>query len=575
MQTFEAALFDELTPIYPDTNPAEGFSSYRVAGANGTYAGVHIVLRGLTPGIPVSVEVQGPHGSYKLFELRALPVEINTGAKQRTEYLKNDVNEHVIRRAPFMIYDVLDPFYNIFQPQFPTAGIAFKTPIEYCRQPRTQTWTLLVTQGDATKKLTLFVDEYPYQVPAAGKDTFQYVNWFSFSQLAQSHRAEKWSPLYLSILEKYLRAAVYSRQNIFCITMEEIFDLDETGKPILNEAHLETMVAVAKRAGITLFHGGAFAVRHCSQADDDAFYASIDHSALESPDEIAEIYKQKAFDAFDYGKEAHVGMTGEIIPGSAGENTLKSMAEQLYTWLAVHDLTDSWTQCCLDEPNEALEEAYRRITSIVRAAMPNIPLLEPTLAGHPLEGTMDIWCPSLDQYEQQLDFYNSRVAAGDKIWVYSCLTPGANYCNRLQDMERLRQVWLGWAPAKYTDIEGFLHWGGNYYHGEGVFRHQAGSFWEKVLEFHPKYAMYLPAGDGAIFFPGHDMPLICTRSEAHRIGLEDLCMLETLRAQCPDEAAALIAKVFRQFNDFEKDVAVYRRVRKELLEAVMALEERK
>lgn len=88
MQTFEASLFDELTPIYPDTNPAEGFSSYRVAGANGTYAGVHIVLRGLTPGIPVCVEVQGPHGSYKLFELRALPVEVNTGAKQRTEYFK-------------------------------------------------------------------------------------------------------------------------------------------------------------------------------------------------------------------------------------------------------------------------------------------------------------------------------------------------------------------------------------------------------------------------------------------------------------------------------------------------------
>lgn len=571
MQTFEAALFDELTPIYPDTNPAEGTSAYRVAGANGTYAGVHIVLRGLTPGIPVSVDVQGPHGSYKLFELRALPVEVNTGAKQRTEYLKNDVNEHVIRRAPFMIYDVLDPFYNIFQPQYTTAGIAFKTPIEYCRQPRTQTWTLLVTHGDVTKKLTLFVDEYPLQVPKAGKDTFRYVNWFSFPNIVQAHRAPKWSPLYLSLLEKYLRAAVYSRQNVFCINMEEIFDLDDAGKPTLNETHLETLVDIAKRVGISLFHGGAFTVRASSQADDDAFYDSIDHSKLDSPDEIAEIYKRKAFDAFDYGTDAKVGMTEELIPGADGESTLESMAKQLYAWLAAHDLTDSWTQCCLDEPNEALEGAYRRITTVVRSAMPGISLLEPTLVGHPLEGTMDTWCPSLDQYEQQIDFYNSRVAAGDKIWVYSCLTPGANYCNRLQDMERLRQVWLGWAPAKYTDIEGFLHWGGNYYHSDGVFRHQAGSFWEQVLEFHPKYAMYLPAGDGAIFFPGHDMPLICTRSEAHRIGLEDLCLLEVLRAQRPTEADALIAKVFRSFHDFEKDVAAYRRVRKELLDAVLHL----
>ena len=67
------------------------------------------------------------------------------------------------------------------------------------------------------------------------------------------------------------------------------------------------------------------------------------------------------------------------------------------------------------------------------------------------------------------------------------------------------------------------------------------------------------------------MPLICTRSEAHRIGLEDLCLLQQLRAQRPQQADAIIAKVFRKFNDFEKDVAVYRRVRKELLDALLCL----
>ncbi len=571
MQTFQAALFDELTPIYPDTDTTQGTDFYRVAGANGTYAGVHIVLRGLTPGIPVSVAVQGPHECYKLFELRALPVEVNTGAKQRTEFLKNDVNENVIRRAPFMIYDVLDPFFRIFQPAYTTAAIAFKTPIEYCRKQRTQIWTICVTHGGVTQKLTLYVDEYPMQVPKAGKDTFRYVNWLSFSHLSQVHRAPKWSPLYMQLLEKYLRAAVFSRQNVFCINMDEIFDLNEAGKPVLNETHLQMMVDTARRAGISLFHGGAFTGRRSSQADDDAFYNSIDHSKIQSPDEIAEIYKRKAFDAFDYGTDAVVNLTKEVIPGSAGESTLRDMAEQLYAWLQNHELTDCWTQCCMDEPNEALEGTYRRITTVVRSAMPGIELLEPTLVGHPLEGTMDIWCPSLDQYEQHLDFYNERVAQGDKIWVYSCLTPGANYCNRLQDMERLRQVWIGWAPAKYTDIEGFLHWGGNYYHSEGVYRHQSGPFNERVLEFHTKYAMYLPAGDGAIFFPGYDMPLICTRSEAHRIGLEDLCLLQQLRAQRPQQADAIIAKVFRKFNDFEKDVAAYRRVRKELLDAVLCL----
>ena len=51
--TFSAGLFDELTPCYPDTEAGTGKTEYRTAGANGTYAGVNILLDGLTPGIPV------------------------------------------------------------------------------------------------------------------------------------------------------------------------------------------------------------------------------------------------------------------------------------------------------------------------------------------------------------------------------------------------------------------------------------------------------------------------------------------------------------------------------------------
>lgn len=49
---------------------------------------MNILLDGLTPGIPVSVEVEGENTAYKLFRMIPVPVEVNTGAKQRTEYLK-------------------------------------------------------------------------------------------------------------------------------------------------------------------------------------------------------------------------------------------------------------------------------------------------------------------------------------------------------------------------------------------------------------------------------------------------------------------------------------------------------
>lgn len=568
MQLFQAALFDELTPLYPDTTTQDGLSSYRVAGANGTYAGVHVMLNHLTPGIPVSVEIQGPHRSYKTFELIALPVEANTGAKQRTEYLKNDINDHVIRRAPFMVYDVLRPFFKIFQPAYTTAALAVKIPIEYCQKQRTQTFTILVTHGDLTQKLTLFVDEYPSVVPKAGADTFQYVNWFNLGHIAEAFACEKWSPRFWTILEKYMRAAVFSRQNVYQIELYEIFDPDGDGRPQLNKQRLNELVTLAKRSGFAYFQGGAFAGRLCPTGDNDAFYNSLDHTSITNPDEVGDAFKSAAFDEFDHVTEAKVLVGSAPLSTVQGEQDLQSMAAQLYESIIEMELANRWTQCCLDEPNEALEPVYRKINRIVREAMPGIKLLEPTLVGHPLEGTMDIWCPTVAEYEQNREFYTGRVAQGEQLWVYTCLTPGANYCNRLLDMERLRQVWLGWAPVRYPDVQGFLHWGGTFYQKEGVYQRQVGFFGENVLEFHPKYAMFLPAGDGCIFFPGHNMPLICTRSEAQRIGLEDLCLLKQLKKKNPGIVGSLLDRVFRGYSDFEKSVAVYRTVRKELLEAL-------
>ena len=561
----QAAIFDELTPIYPDTDVADGFSEYTVVGCNGTVVGAHVVLTGLTPGMPVAVAVRGEHRCFKLFELRAVPVEVNCGANLRTEYLKDDINEFVIRRAPFVIYEALDPFYNIFTPTFAHTAIAFKTPVEYCREAGERVWEIIVSQGCTSKTVMLRVEEYPLDVPKANQNTFTYVNWFDFDRIAADFHCEKWSGAYCKIFEQYLRTAVFSRQNMLCIPMSEIFDRTAYNRASLNVKRLDEIIKVARRAGISLFQGGAFAHRKACMNDDE-LYASLDHCAITDPEEIARQYKYQAFDVFDNCPEARVGVVNQLIPGHDGEAALLSMAEQLYAYIKKSGLTDVWVQSCLDEPNAALEPVYRRICGIVKVAMPGIPIIEPNLDGHPLEGTMDIWCPSLDQYEQNIDFYSGRVDAGERIWVYSCLTPAANYCNRLLDMERLRAVWIGWSQMVYPDIEGFLHWGANCNITDEPFRRQSGNFSENILEFHPKHAMFLPAGDCAIFFPGSGGPMISTRSEAHRIGLEDLCVLKLLKEKAPDKVLPLVYRVFRRFNDFEKDVAVYRSVRRELFE---------
>lgn len=44
---FEAALFDELEPLFPDTNPHDGKPLHTITVASDTYAGVHILWKRL------------------------------------------------------------------------------------------------------------------------------------------------------------------------------------------------------------------------------------------------------------------------------------------------------------------------------------------------------------------------------------------------------------------------------------------------------------------------------------------------------------------------------------------------
>ena len=95
--------------------------------------------------------------------------------------------------------------------------------------------------------------------------------------------------------------------------------------------------------------------------------------------------------------------------------------------------------------------------------MPGVPLLEPVLPTEKLEGALDVWCPYIDVYENNRAFFDAQAEKGDRLFVYTCLTPGGNYLNRLLHLERLRIVYSGCAPATYPNLEGYLHWGANQY----------------------------------------------------------------------------------------------------------------
>lgn len=255
---FHAGLFDELEALYPDSSG--GAAQYGVAAAKGTVAGVHILLTGLTPGQPVSIEVSGPHTAFKLFELVPVPVEVNTGARLRTAYLHDDVNETLIRKAPFYIYEALKPLYNLLLPTGPAAALAFKTPIECCKARQAVEWRFTIAHAGEVRDLRFVVEQFPCRVPPASEHTHQYVNWISYANIAKWHNAPIGTPAYEAMLRKYLRAAVFSRQNILPIPLGSLFER-EAGQPVLRTERLIRLIRLGEEVGLRLFEGSAFCSR--------------------------------------------------------------------------------------------------------------------------------------------------------------------------------------------------------------------------------------------------------------------------------------------------------------------------
>ena len=523
-------LVDPLEPVFPDSNDVRRWGQHSEADfPSGTPADV-LVLLTVSPGESFSVSavlsgIQLPPGCWS--RLLDVPVEQNTGLEGRTEAFTNQRNPYVIRRAPFRIYEALQPL----QAATVTAGntytaLRLAVPPEMLAAPGTYRVEITAKGTNWRRQGTFVATVHRARLPRLAESTFIYTNWFSLPQMEEKHGLARWSTEWLAMLDLYAAMMAHGRQNCIMVPAEVISLSD--GRISLDEEHLRAFVDVFRRHGFQYFESPHLMYR----GDED-----------------------------DWGDpELKVCLTKRRYGTPEAKKDVERIVTLTKSFTAGYGLTGKWLQHISDEPTAVQARCYREVVNQVRSISPDIRIIEATGDRDTLAGAVDVWCPTIDDFQKNESFFRSRQLRNEKVLVYTCLVPGGKWLNRLLDQERLRQVYFGWGAAHFG-TSGYLHWALNQYQTKDPFN--------QSVVHHPSPAAapnnFLPAGDTHILYPGAAGPLSSTRFEAMRIGIEDFELLQVLKKKDGPGAEELMRQVFRDYTDYSTDVTAYRAARRRLL----------
>jgi DnaJ-domain-containing protein 1 len=525
------AIFDELKELFPDTPLENGARRLSFDVARGTIASAHVLIGHLDGARSIRFDVLDSSGrtvkEARWYRMIDVPVTENTGLDRCTEKFSGATNPFVIRRAPFRIFDPFGAVNSPLPVDSSTIALRLEIPVDSTVKPGTYPYSIRIGIDAQTEMLDFVVGVHRAVVPPTSRSTISYVNWLTLDNLCRDHAVEKWSEPFWEMVKKYAELMAKGRQNVFRFLWGEFFTFDSGGAIIeYRQDRLERYINTFLAAGMQTIHGGGFAGR----------------KDWSSPDMLLA-----------------VGVPGgERIQATSekGKRIISEMAIRLIRTMKQNGWEKQWLQSIFDEPTDEFVARYGELVALMREMNPDLQVIEPTMTTA-LSGVVNYWCPQVQEYQANQAFFDQRKAVGDKVWVYTCLAPGGPWLNRLCDQERLRQVYVGWACARF-DLQGFLHWGLNFHSGKPF---------EELVRWHSE-TEFLPAGDSHIIYPRRDGPLSSHRFESHRIGMEDFELLSQLKSKNPARAQEIIAEVFQAFDRYSKDVAVYRSAKRSLLVAL-------
>ena len=461
--------------------------------------------------------------------IKPVPVEENTGIDSRTEQFLGQINPDVIRRAPFEVFEIIQPLTkNEIETVSHFSLLKISVKSTDFKSTGNFKLNLVLNDGFKTEQLKFKIKVHDASIPKLEKSKFFYTNWFNLSKMEEMHNLIRWNEEWFIMLDKYAKLMAEGRQNCIIIP-HELISL-KSNKISLDEEKMISFINVFKKYGFKYFESPHLLNRG---ANDD----------WGSP-ELKTKLRKKGY----YSEE--------------GKKEIDTIIRKIKSFTKKYNLENQWLQHIADEPTDINAQCYKDVSKQIKLIYPEVTIMEATNAKESLSGSIDLWCPLINDFQENQDFFEEREKKGEKILIYTCLVPGGKWLNRTLDMERIRQVYFGWAGSKYNTF-GYLHWGLNQY--------KANPFKQSVVKHPSPQASsnnFLPAGDTHVIYPGADGPLSSLRFEAHRQGIEDYELLEKLKLKNPNKHARLIKKLFLNYTNYSLSIRKYERIRKKLLKSI-------
>jgi hypothetical protein len=434
-----------------------------------------------------------------------------------------------LRKAPAMFPDPLleQKYIDVHAGDNQPIWISVKIPTD--TQPGDYRATSVITGKifgiDTTTTLPLNIKVYPATI---NHTRLNVTLWFQMWHRGDQPMPEKFSDEWWNIMRTYVAAMIDHRQNWARVETLWLmkFTRSASGELQFDFSNFDKWVQILLDGGIEHIEGLQYAWRG---------------------GEWKEPYVVEIHDENDKTSSG----TRVKVDSPEAEAFFSKFFPALHDHLKEKGWLDKYVQHVGDEPVKENAASYRVAAGLLKKYAPGIPIMEACL-DHNLVGAIDIWVPIMQTLGKDFAFFQERMKAGEKVWMYTCVQPQGEYANRFVELPLIKTRLLHWINYRYG-IPGYLHWGFNFWRAQP---------WDNVA------SGSLPGGDSHIVYPAKNGYGIVEsiRYEAMRDGIEDHELLSQLGEKDKDAAMKLATRHILNWNKYNTDIEAFRATRRELLE---------